>query len=336
MTADSSSRFLIATLLAAFAALCILFAPYLAAFVLAIVLGVLFEPVNVTLRKTFGPSGAALVTVVLIVLAIAGPVAFVITQVAKEAGHILTGLQTGTVMPDTFITLVQAKIDALFPMAHLDVLASFKSALAWLVQQAGSVFQSVAGIVLNLFLSVMALFYWFKDSHRFRVEALRVIPLSQKDAEGILSRLSQFIHSLIKGTLVVAVLQGVTAGIGFVIFGIPNPFLWASVTMICALIPTIGTTIIFVPMIGYLFFSGDTVSAVGLTLWGLGAVGMIDNLLGPRLMSRGTNMHPLFTLMAVLGGVKLLGPIGIFAGPLIVSLFFAVCKTYTSRYEHAD
>ena len=326
-----SSRFLIGLMFAVFIALCILFAPFLSVFVITIVFGVLFDPVNRRLRRTYGPVGAALITLLLVFLAIAAIITFVAVQVVGQAGHILAGLQSGAIVPDTVINLVQAKLTAFFPAAHIDVLASFKSALAWLVGQAGNIFQSIATIILNLFLSLMALFYWFKDSVKFREQLLGIIPLSKEDSGNILDRLSLSVHSLITGTLLVALIQGTSAAIGFLIFGVPNALLWASITVVCALVPTLGTAIIFIPIVGYLALTGHTVSAVGITLWGLTAVGLVDNILGPRLMSRGSNMHPFFTLLAVLGGVQLFGAIGIFAGPLLVSLFFAICQTYTSH-----
>jgi predicted PurR-regulated permease PerM len=333
MTTASSSRFLIVTLLATFVALCILFAPYLAVFVLASVFGISFQPFNRKLRTIFGTNGAALISVIAVALLVVIILTVVVAQVVAEAGSILTALQSGTFAPDSAIAVVQAKMTALFPSAGIDVLASFQEALSWLLRQTGSVFQSIAGGVVTLFLTLFALYYWFKDSEKFRMETLRIIPLSREDAAGILDRLTLSVHSLIRGTLVVALIQGVVAGVGFVIFGVPNAFLWASITVFAALIPTLGTTIIILPMVAYLALSGHMLSAAGLAVWGMSAVGLIDNILGPKLMSRGTNMHPFFTLLSVLGGVRLFGPIGVFAGPLLVSLFFAVCYTYSSRQD---
>lgn len=331
MNSTLSSRFLIGLLAALFIGICILFAPFLSVFVLTIVFGVLFDPVNRRLRRSYGATAAALITITLVTLAIAAVITFVAVQVVAEAGQILSGLQNGTIVPDAVITLVQAKITALIPSAQIDVLASFKSGLSFVVNQAGNIFQSIVTIILTIFLSIVALFYWFKNSDTFRSELIHIIPLAKEDVVGILERLSASVHSLITGTLLVALLQGVSAGIGFAIFGVPNAFLWASVTVICALVPTLGTSIVFIPVVGYLALTGHTVAAVGATFWGLTAVGLIDNILGPKLMSRGSNMHPFLTLLAVLGGVQLMGPIGIFAGPLLVSLFLAVVKTYTSH-----
>lgn len=328
MNNATSSRFLIGSLIAMLIVVGILFAPFFSVFVIMIVFGVLFQPVNNLLRKVCRPSIASLATVVLIVLIITGPITFIISRIVGQAGDVLAGLQSGEIAPHTFIVVIQEKINTLFPSANVNVLDSFKHGLTWLTEQAGSFFQSLAFVVLNLFISLIALFYWFKDSDKLKTEALKIIPLSKDDSTGIIERFSSSVYSLIRGTLLVAIIQGISAGIGFTIFGVPNAILLASITVLCALVPTLGTTIIFLPVIVFLLISGNTFSAIGIAIWGITAVGLVDNLIGPRLMSRGSNMHPLFTLMAVLGGIQVFGAIGLFAGPLLVSLFFSICKTY--------
>jgi predicted PurR-regulated permease PerM len=136
------------------------------------------------------------------------------------------------------------------------------------------------------------------------------------------------IHGVIRGALVIAGIQGIISGIGFAIFGVPNAVLWGSLAAVCALVPTLGTTLVFVPIVGYLALTGHIPQAIGLAVWGIFAVGLIDNILGPRLMSQGSSIHPFFILIAVLGGVDLFGPVGLFAGPLVVALFFALFDTY--------
>ncbi|MBP6884529.1 MAG: AI-2E family transporter [Candidatus Pacebacteria bacterium] len=328
MNKVTSSRFLIGSLIAMLIVLGILFAPFFSVFVIAVVFGVLFQPVNNLLRRICRPSIASFATVVLIVLIITGPILFVVSRIVGQAGDILAGLQSGSIVPHTMVVAIQEKMNELFPTANINVLDSFKHGLTWLTEQSGSFFQSIAVVILNLFISLIALFYWFKDSDKLKTEALKIIPLSREDSTGIIDRFSSSVYSLIRGTLLVAIIQGVSAGIGFTIFGVPNAILLASITVLCALVPTLGTTLIFVPVIGYLLISGNTFSAIGIAVWGITAVGLVDNLIGPRLMSRGSNMHPLFTLMAVLGGVQVFGAIGLFAGPLLVSLFFSICTTY--------
>ncbi len=328
----SSPKFIVGILVIALVALCILFAPFFSVFILIIVLGTLFNPVNTRLRKIYGKIGGALVTLLLIVLCITAILGFIILQVGGEAHTILSGLQSGAIVPDDVIAGAQEKLSALFPSTQIDLLASFQGALKWVLSQTGNIVQSMATIVLHLFLALFGLFFWFKDSEKLHSEIFHLIPLSREDAVAILEHLKKAMHSLIQGTLAIALLQGISAGVGFIIFGVPNALLWASITAVCALVPTLGTSIVFIPMVFYFALSGNTVAAVGLALWGAAAVGLLDNVLGPRLMSRGSNLHPFFTLLAVLGGVQLFGPLGIFAGPLIVSLFSAVCKTYVSSH----
>lgn len=329
----SSPKFIVGILVIALVALCILFAPFFSVFILIIVLGTLFDPVNTRLRKYYGPIGGALVTLLLIVLCITAILGFLITQVGGQANAILDGMQSGSIVPDDVIAGAQAKLSGLFPSAEIDLMASFQRSLSWVLSQTGNIVEGMATIVLHLFLALFGLFFWFKDSQKLHTEIFHLIPLSREDAAAILSDLKKAMHSLVQGTLAIALLQGISAGIGFVIFGVPHAVLWASITAVCALVPTLGTSIVFIPMVAYFVFAGNTVAAIGIALWGVAAVGLLDNVLGPRLMSRGSNLHPFFTLLAVLGGVQLFGPLGIFAGPLIVSLFSAVCKTYVTDPE---
>ena len=98
---------------------------------------------------------------------------------------------------------------------------------------------------------------------------------------------------------------------------------------IAALIPSVGTALVFVPAIILLFISGQIFAAFGLLLWGALAVGLIDNFLGPKLIGRGMHLHPLLVLFSVLGGIVFFGPIGFVLGPIILSLLFALLDIYS-------
>ena len=132
-----------------------------------------------------------------------------------------------------------------------------------------------------------------------------------------------------------ALIQGILTAVGFTFFGIPNATLWGSVAAITALIPGIGTALVLLPAILYLYFSGETLFAVGLLLWGMTAVGLVDNFLGPKLVERGMRLHPFLILLSVLGGVGFFGPLGFLLGPLVLSLLFALIEIYFAiKKEH--
>lgn len=325
-----SHYFLIAFMLGAFVFVCILFAPYLAVFVLAMVFGVIFAPVNQWLRKYMKPLIAAILTTLLIIIIVSGPVAIIISQIVGEASGIAGSLESGTsvVTNAPGVAVLQEKIQTTFPSFSIDIAAYIHQGLQWVASRIGDIFSSVLVVGLNLFLALIALVYWFKDSGELRTSVLRTSPLGDSETRTIMRALSVSIHGVIKGTLIVAMIQGVVAGIGFAIFGVPNAVLWGTVAAICALVPTLGTTLIMLPIVGYLLLTGHIPQAIGMLVWAVFAVGLIDNIIGPKLMSRGSTIHPFFILISVLGGVKLFGPIGLFAGPLVVAFFFALFDTY--------
>ncbi|MEI6660077.1 MAG: AI-2E family transporter [bacterium] len=312
-----------------------LLAPLLSVIVLTIIFGVLIDPIYDFLHRKFGATSAILATIVSITLVVIAVALFVVMQIVGEVGNLLASIKSGAIVPSTIISLLQGKIDTLIPIAHINILSSLESSITWFINQFQSIFASALSVVLTIFFTLVSLFYWFKDSSKLKLAFLEIVPLSKDDAGEILDSLSLSVYSLIRGTLFVVILQGILAYIGFVVFRVPNAILWGSVTMFCALVPTFGIALIFVPVTAYLFFFGHTAGAIGVVIWGTITVGLVDNLLGPRLMSRGSNLHPLFTLFGVVGGLELLGPIGVFAGPLIISLFFAICKLYLSHKEKA-
>jgi predicted PurR-regulated permease PerM len=125
-----------------------------------------------------------------------------------------------------------------------------------------------------------------------------------------------------------ALIQGTVATIGFLIFRVPHPFLWGALASMGALMPGVGTSIATIPASIYLFATGSTVQGVGMVLWAVLAVGLIDNFVGPYLIGKRSNMHPFIILIAVLGGINLFGPVGFIVGPVVVTLFIVLLEIY--------
>ncbi len=117
-----------------------------------------------------------------------------------------------------------------------------------------------------------------------------------------------------------AVSQGVVATVGFLIFGVPEPLIWGLFTVIAALVPTVGTSLSIIPAVIVLALTGHVPQAIGMAIWGVLAVGLIDNFLGPKLVSSTTKLHPLLVLLSVLGGLSLFGFLGFLIGPIIMAI----------------
>lgn len=329
-TKKSSSYFLAALFLITFALLCAVFAPYLTVFILAVVFGVIFRPLNEFFLKYIkSPGLAALFSMIIVLLIILGPVALVITQILKEAQALSVLIQSKNFDSGAIVASIQARLQTYVPYLKLDLVSYIASALAWMVQNAVGIFSNVAAALINILLSMMGLYYWFKDGAALESLVVKLSPLPLPDSKKILAKLSDAVHSVIRGTITVIIIQGIQAGLAFYIFGVPNAILWGAFASISSLIPGLGTAPAMIPVIIYLFVSGHTLPAIGLLIWDLIAIGLIDNFLGPKLISRKTRVHPFLILISVLGGLQLFGPVGLFVGPLLASLFSALLDIYS-------
>ncbi len=336
----SQKYFLLALLLGALALTFFIFLPFFAPLALAAVFAVILQPLYRRLIPAVRgrESVAALCTVLISIVIILVPLFFIGFQILREAQGIYVSYSDAG-----FVGSINALTDSIAPMADSIVPGSgdsirnisaeldtyVRNALGIFVQHLGSTFASLAGLLLALFIFFVTLYYLLRDGRALLRTLILLSPLSDVDDEKIAGRLGTAVNSVIKGMLSIAFIQGVLAGIGFAIFGVPNPVFWGLVAGFAAMIPAFGTALVIAPAVVYLAIGGDLWQAIGLAVWGTAAVGMIDNFLSPYFISRGMHLHPLLVLLSVLGGVIFFGPVGIFMGPLALSLLIALLDLYT-------
>jgi predicted PurR-regulated permease PerM len=206
----------------------------------------------------------------------------------------------------------------------------------WVLNNVGQFSQGIATIGLGIFVWLLAFYYFLRDGHRLKELFIIFSPLSDKYDNEIVNRVVTAVKAVVGGSLIVAVLQGIAAGVGLWIFGVPAPAIWGSVSIIAALVPTVGTALVMIPAVGYLFILGQTLPAVGLLLWALIVVNLIDNFLRPKLMAKGINVHSLAILLSVLGGIAFFGPMGFLTGPIIVAMLAEFLGIYNKMVLHHD
>ena len=308
--------------------------PFLVAVTLAVVFAILFRPLYLKILKAvFNESLAAFLTTVVILILILTPLMFLGVQIFKEAKDLYLALATGGGRDIILHSLNNAieSFSRLFPSfsaPSLNFDQYLKQSLSWLLNNLDVVFSNFAKIMATVFLFLISLYYLLKDGPKLRKKIICLSPLSDRDDEKIMAKLETAMNSVIKGNFLIAIIQGILTAIGFSIFGVPNAILWGTAASVASLIPTIGTSLIFIPAIILLFFGGQIYPAIGLLLWGSLAVGLIDNLLGPKLIGQGTELHPLLVLLSVIGGIGLFGLIGFILGPIILSLLFSLLDIY--------
>jgi len=172
-----------------------------------------------------------------------------------------------------------------------------------------------------------------RDGEVILAKILFYTPLDNRDEKRLLERLASVTRATIKGTLVIGILQGALAGVGFWVAGIGGAAFWGTVMTVLSVVPGIGAALIWIPAVIYLFISGQTLPAILLLSWCAGIVGTIDNILRTRLVGKDAKMPDLLILVGTLGGIYLFGPIGFIVGPIVCGLFLTVWDIYGITFK---
>lgn len=307
-------------------------APFFSALALAVIIVVICYPLFERILKITPRNNrtvASLLSTLVVIVAVILPISLLSTILVRETVAFYQSIGDGQELSIAqYTNQLEQMVREYVPEFELDITEQLRQSAGWLTSNLGALF---AGTVSTLFVVVIALissFYFFRDGKEFMRLMIKISPLPEREAAVIFGRLTQAVRSVVMGTVLVALIQGVLAAFGFTIFGVPQAVLWGSIAAVGALIPGIGTMVVTVPAVAYLFITGSPAAAIGLIIWGSVVVGTIDNFLGPYLMSRGNNLHPFITLLGVLGGMALFGPIGFIIGPVIMVLFMVLLEMY--------
>lgn len=272
---------------------------------------------------------AALITTLLVLLIVIIPLFLITSALVNEAVSIYNIVNIEQSGFEENLRKIESGVQGYLPGFELNVGEYLKQSAQWLAAHLGAIFTGTASTLFLFFIAIIGSFYLFRDGKTFTKSLVRISPLPDSQDEIIMTRLARAVRSVAIGTVTIALIQGTLTGFGFWIFGFERAILWGVIAAFGALIPGVGTMIVFLPAVGYLLFQGLFIQAIGLSVWGALAVGLIDNLLGPYLISRGNKMHPFLILLAVLGGISFFGPIGFIVGPVLVSLFMVLLELYS-------
>ena len=208
-----------------------------------------------------------------------------------------------------------------------------KSAGSYLVAAASRMTAMTAVFILNLFVMIYAMFFFFKDGETILEKIFYYLPLSHEDEALMLHRFSSITRATIKGTLVIGAIQGALAGFAFWVAGIEGAAFWGTLMAILSIVPGIGAALIWVPAVIYLFVTGQILAGTLLLAWCAAVVGTIDNILRPALVGKDAKMPDLLILIGTLGGLFLFGPIGFIVGPIVCGLFLTVWEIYGATFK---
>jgi predicted PurR-regulated permease PerM len=313
-----------------------IFWPFWELLAFAGVLAILFQPWHQKILAWIkSPSWSAFFTMLLVLIIVIIPLGVIGYSLFLEANNLLNGFKTGNFSFD------EAAIVGHLPVSLQAVGRNFlENFYQWVSQLTGSAVQNITGLIANVvnfffgcFLVFFSLFFLLRDGPRLKDFFSQILPLSKVHESVIIEKLIKATDGVIKGSFLIALIQGGVATAGFLIFGVPQPFLWGAFTVLAALVPTVGTSLSLIPAILYLLLTGHIGAGIGLIIWGVAAVGLIDNVVSPKLIGSKTSLHPLLVLFSVLGGLQVFGVLGFLFGPILMAVFVALLDIYKTDLQ---
>jgi predicted PurR-regulated permease PerM len=279
---------------------------------------------------------ASLITCLIIVLLVMIPLIFVIILLTSE-------VREGYLFLQQFFSTSEGQLAGLPPVigtwfAKYPYLKTLAGDLAnQLIGLMQGVIKGVPNAALNIFVTAFSMYYFLKHGRELFDFVTALFPLAEGRQKQILKRFNDLSRGTILGQVVIAILQGILAGIGFAVLGVPNPVLWGTVTAIISTIPLLGAAIVWIPIMVYLFIlasvNGEYWKAYSLLVYGTLVISTIDNILKPKIVGGSAKVHPLVILLGILGGIQLFGVLGIIIGPLFLTIFDVVLEIYKESIQ---
>ncbi len=323
--------------------------PFYGAVFWAVILAIVFQPLQRMFERRFGPRSnlaAFLSVLVCIVIAII-PVTLILGSLVREGTDLVQQVQKGEIDPSSVLSNLQ---DALPPSVQhwLDRLGVgnfdlLRSRLVTLLRETSQVIAgkalSIGQDTLRLFVAVgimlYMLFFFFRDGRQIGRNIRAALPLSAAYNAELTARFAAVVRATVKGNIVIAVIQGLIGGVTFWLLGIKGALLWGTLMTFLSLLPAVGSALVWAPAAAYLILTGSAGKGIGLILVGVLVIGLVDNVLRPILVGRDTRLPDYVVLISTIGGISTFGINGFVIGPLIAALFMAAWTLFRDEQDVA-
>ncbi len=314
----------------------------------AIVFAIVFYPMYRRVRLALGGRSvpASLLTLLAIFLLIIVPVVLISLAVTNEAVGLYGRVTSGEINVTEQVRQVEAMLPRLTRLAarySIDIdrvrtgieqgaVTVSRNLASWLL----ALGQSAFAFVLLLVVTFYTLFFFLKDGEKLVARLIRVLPLGDPRERRIFSKFAEVTRATVKGTFVVAIVQGAIGGITFALLGLGSPVLWGVIMALMSLVPAIGAAAVWIPAAVYLALTGDGGKALILVGVGAGIIGLVDNALRPILVGRDAGVPDYVILLSTLGGIAAFGVSGLVIGPVVAGLFLTVWEIFGEEFGNLD
>jgi len=318
--------------------------PYFGAILWGVVAAIVFAPLYRRLLTATGQRAgtAATITVGLVILLVIVPLMLVTSSLVIEATGLYNSVQAGRLDVNLYLKnvgdMLPDWVKELLERWELSNLSAVRERLSQLFSQflqvllsrAINIGQSTLEFIVGLGVMLYLTFFLLRDGSGLTRRIKEAIPLRPSQRDELLQKFAIVVRATVKGSILVAMLQGALGGLVFWLLDLHAPVLWAVVMAFFALVPAVGASIIWLPVALYLLASGAVWKAVILVAFGVLVIGLVDNLLRPILVGKSTRMPDYVVLISTLGGISVAGLNGFVIGPTIAAMFIAVWDIFTA------
>lgn len=298
----------------------LLIKPFFSPIVLSLFLVYLFHPVHTRLKHRLSNDllSAALITIGVMLITVI-PLFLLVNLLVTEAFVIYETVNIESIT--SYLAQISSSQLAVYAPQMIEKVVVF------ITNAITNFIITVPEKIVGIFIVILGLFFGLKDGDRLIERIELFMPVTKDYRERIIKRFRETMDSVVYGSILVGILEGIIATIGFYIFGVPTPLLWGFVTAVFALLPFVGPMAIWLPLTLYLYFTGHQASAIGLAVYSIILLTLLlDNLLKHYIIARKGKIHPLISLLGVIGGIGLFGITGIVLGPFLLTLFILVVE----------
>jgi len=323
--------------------------PFAEPIIMAIVLASLFYPLNVWLverykgRKVLAALTVVLIIVFVIIIPLLAFLSALLAQGVDSLNRVHAWLNQENIQemvesPRAIAALIWIDENLSFiDFSKLDLqgnlMALSKGLGQVLLSRGATLVGDISSFIVKFCIMIFVSFFFIRDGKQMVERVKHLSPLPADHEEQIIDKIRNVARSVMYGSFLTAVCQGVVGGIGLAFVGIPALF-WGTIMAIASLIPMVGTSLVWVPAVVYLILFGRWKSAIFLTVWSVVLVGSIDNFLRPYFMKGRADMSPFFIFLAIIGGIQVFGLAGILYGPLIFSFAAVMLYIYSIEFEY--
>jgi predicted PurR-regulated permease PerM len=323
--------------------------PFYGAIMWGVIIAMLFMPMYRHLLARLNQRRNTAAAIVLLVVVVIGvvPFALITAALAREASVLYLLIDSGEwdpgtylrglfdTMPDWLASLLDRVGLENFDTLRRRLAAAFAQGSQFIATQALGIGLNTFGFVASLCIALYLAFFLVRDGDALAQTAWKAMPLAPRHKRELIDKFIAVVNATVKGTLLVAAIQGALGGLAFWFLGVRGPILWAVLMAFLSLLPMVGAGLVWLPVAAYFLLVGATWKAVMLVTYGLLVIGLIDNLLRPALVGREARMPDYLVMITTLGGMAVFGVNGCVIGPAVAAMFIAVWHIYSAT-QSAD